>query len=73
MSYARLYLDGSMSLWALAKCDSCQNVHRYSAGDAVHSPVDCLTCGRKVDVRDGIRDELTHRPDIPAEILRTLA
>ena len=72
MSYARLYLDGSKSLWALAKCDACQNVHRYPAADAARSPMDCLTCGRKVDVRQGIRDEIVDRPDIPPDVRRTL-
>ena len=73
MSYARLYLDGSKSWWALGRCDACQSVHRYPLADAARWPMACLTCGRKLDVRQGVREEMDDRPDIPPEIRSTLA
>jgi len=72
MPHARLYLDGSKSWWVLAKCDACQNVRRYAAEDAACSPLDCLTCGCKVDARQCIREEVDGQPDLPTEIRRTL-
>jgi hypothetical protein len=68
MSYARLYLDGSKSLWALAKCDICHTVHRYPAADAARASLECLTCGQPIDVRQGMSEEATERVDIPSAL-----
>jgi len=72
MSYARLYCDGSKSWWALAKCDTCQSVHRYTLTDAVRWPVACLTCCRRMDVRQFIREQVTELADVPPEVRSTL-
>lgn len=73
MSRARLYCDGSNSWWALAECDACKSFHRYPLRDAVRWPVACLTCHRKLDARQAIREGVKHFADISPEIRNTFA
>ena len=40
--------------------------------DEVRWPVACLTCCRKLDVRQFIREEVTELADIPPEVRGTL-
>ena len=52
----RLFWDGSNALWAVAKCRECGEVHKFLADDALREPVQCKSCGRKVDLREVVRN-----------------
>ena len=52
----RLFWDGSNTLWAVAKCRECGEVHKFLAEDAQREPVRCRSCGREVDLREVVRN-----------------
>jgi hypothetical protein len=72
MNQARLYLDGSKTLWAMVKCDVCRSVHRFPAVEAMRSTIKCLTCASTMDARETLESEVLDRGDIPMAFRQTL-
>jgi hypothetical protein len=75
MVKARLYIDGTMTLWALVQCDVCRDVYKYSALEAAQSPVPCTNCMHVMDVRQPLRDaaaEWSNSDNLRADATREL-
>ena len=79
MLKARLYIDGSKTLWALVQCDVCRDVYKYPAQEAAQSPVACTNCRHVMDVRRPLRDAAAEwsktdnfRADATRDLLRQL-
>ena len=69
----RLYLDGTQTLWALVKCDTCQDMHKYPAMEASRSTVKCKTCDCAIDVREPVVAAATAWTALPGEMRRDLS
>ena len=75
MLNARLYIDGTTTLWALVQCESCRDVCQYPALEAAQSRVSCPNCSHVMDVRQTLRDaamEWTKANDVRADATREL-
>jgi hypothetical protein len=63
----RLYVDGTGQAWAIVRCNTCTDVDKYPALDALDAPVICK-CGQRTDVRDALIAEVNKRPDARREL-----
>jgi len=79
MLNARLYIDGSMALWALVQCEACRDVYKYPALDAAQGHLPCPNCSHVMDVRQTLRDAAMEwanandaRADATRELIRQL-
>lgn len=54
MQSIRLHLDGNGMLWALAKCRTCGEVHKYPMTEVATGPVECRSCGRPMEIEGAV-------------------
>jgi hypothetical protein len=51
MKTVHLHVDGAGTVWAIAKCLTCGEVHKFRVADAIKSSVNCRSCGRPMDMQ----------------------
>jgi hypothetical protein len=51
MKTVHLHVDGAGTVWAIAKCRTCGEVHTFRVADAIKSSVNCRSCGRPMDMQ----------------------
>ena len=68
MYNARLYLEGSSTLWVIVRCSYCHEFNKYVAIDTFRKAVECNTCGHLLTIQKALRVEAATRRDIPGDL-----
>jgi|SoiMethySBSTD1v2_1073268.scaffolds.fasta_scaffold145328_2 RNase P subunit RPR2 len=71
MTTVHLRVDSEGEGWAMVRCDRCNEVHRYRAGDAAQGKVTC-SCGHTMDVRAKVVAEVEERTEAAHELHRVV-
>ena len=57
MKSVRLHVNGRGTVWLLAQCSRCGQIHKYLAADAATKDTPCQTCSQLMQLSGAVMDD----------------